>query len=212
MTDEKKELPVGTIESIDHGQIVLKVEIEGNEQILPAFKTTPKVDEFLSNPKYVKDYHKGTVVEFSAKNGTIHLIRKAGGFKKANDPQKEFAIAKPEPTPVKPDIPVKSQQELWEENIRKKKEADQKARDDAELTHAPPKETVGMYDPNKVKEFTVKIHINLQNYEYIEFGATGTEPEEVNRAVVYHSTLFGQTHEPTRELVQNAVKRALIRL
>jgi len=191
---EVKELPVATIESLDTGKISLKIEVDGTEDIFH-FTTTEKVDQFLSNPKYSKDYHRGAVVEFSAHNGIVTLVRKAKGFAKATMglPENQQAPVPKVPETVKttsqPPLAVSPQ-----------------------AVQFPPKETIGMYDAAKVRGVTARITINLGNYENLILESAAEDWETARLCLLDGTQVFGRKHELTREAIQNAVNRVLLRV
>ena len=193
MTDQK-ELPVATIEKIDHDAISLKIEVDGDEKIFE-FKTTPKVNEFLGNPKYTKDYHKGVVVEYSAKGGVISLVRKAKGFMNIKLAPKE------EPKTVPPEIVKTTQIPTSAQVITPSPQAVQ----------FPPKETIGYFDTMKVHGYTVRDTCQMGAYEPLSIEVTADDPETARKALVDAWQIFGQHNEVIRETVQKHIERTLLR-
>jgi hypothetical protein len=71
-------------------------------------------------------------------------------------------------------------------------------------------ETIGAYDPTKITKITMSFHVNLSNYEYVEWSVEGTDEDAVKRAAIAIGSDLGKNHEPTREAVQTYLKRVLV--
>lgn len=220
---EVKELPVATIESLDSGKISLKIEIDGVENVFP-FTTTEKVDQFLSNPKYSKDYHRGTVVEFSAHNGIVTLIRKAKGFTKATSKglsQDPTFINLDKITKATMGLP-ENQQATTPKIVSMEcvattggqvlPEPPKPLAVSPQVVAFPPKQTTGPFDPAKVHGYTIKDTCQMGAYEPLSIEVVADDPETARRALVDAWQIFGQHNEVIRETVQKHVERTLLRV
>jgi len=207
MTDSavKKELPVGTIMELSPGQIVLKLEL-GDTETTATYKTTQKVEEFLSNPKYAKLYHRGAVVEFSAHNGVVSLVRVAKGFSTANVPN----TASVQPTATGTIVPMNTVTQAASTFVTP-----------AAKPSAPPQQLslsgeavkfIGSFDPAKVHGYTVKDTCQMVQFEPLTIEVTADDIETCRRALIDAWQVFGQHHEIVRETVQKHVERVLLRL
>ena len=223
-------MPVGTFERLGTDDVVIKLEIEGTEQMC-TFKTTPKVHEWVANhPAW---FSKGSVVDYAVnKDGVIGKITQAGGFKKGSEPK------------------PKTQQELWEEKqkkaaidamktppppkevVEKKAEAagfkpptgtftpEEQAKMSGNLpltnrvtekTYAPPKEVVGSFDPAKVHGYEVIDTCQIVQYEPITIKVIGDDPDTCRKALIEAWGIFGQYNEVTRETVTKHIQTHLLR-
>jgi hypothetical protein len=199
MPTEAKELKVATIESVDTGKISLKIEVDSKEEVFH-FKTTEKVDAFLSNPMYSKNYGKGAVVEYSAHNGTVTLVRKAGGFKKAS----VVNLDVPKEVQQRSDaviLPPSPPQGIVQASLATQP-----------ITPAPTAiNVIGSFDPAKVHGYEVTDTCQVIPYEPITIKVIADDPETARCALVDAWQVFGQHNEIVRETIQKHVERSLLR-
>ena len=205
----KKDLPVGTILELSPGQIVLKLEL-GDTETTATYKTTQKVDEFLSNPKYAKNYHRGACVEFSAHNGVVSLVRPAKGFVKATEaPKQPTASVQPQVTgKIVPMDVVAQSASTFVAPIAKPSAPIQQLSLSGEAVNV---SMIGPFDPNKVKSFKVKATCNLGNFENISIEVETTDIDTARIALMDGFTQFGRSHELTRDAIQNFIKRVFLK-
>jgi len=199
-TVKVEKLPVATITALGHNTISLKIEMDGTEQVFD-FKTSEKVNDFAINRP--EQFHVGAVIEYSAKGGLVSLIRPAKGFVKAHDLPKEVA----------PIIDAEKEQKKVPEKQAPPKVVPMEAI--VKTTVIPSDtavnvKTIGMYDPAKITKVSMSFHVNIQNYEYVEWSVEGTDEDAVKRAAIAIGSGLGKNHEPTREAVQTYLKRILI--
>lgn len=198
MTDVKKELMVATVESVDTGKISLKIEVDGKENIF-LFKTTEKVDAFLSNPLYAKNYVKGKVVEYSAHNGIVTLVRPAGSFKKAVEVPKE--VQKQSDVVILPPSPP--QGGIVQASLQTQP-----------ITPSPTAvnvKVIGAFDPAKIHGYEISDTCQMIQFEPITIKVMCDDPEEGRRALIAAWGVFGQHNELVRDNVNKHIERSLMK-
>ena len=214
MVEPEKELPVATIKEIKKDEITLIIELDGKEQIFP-FRITDKVYAFMI--KYPATYRPGVVIEFSAHNGLISLIRKAKTFTRATAviPKPDEGIKSVVPQPVQePKIVPMETVTQSVASFSPPASAASPTHEIQKLSLSPESvnvKTIGSYDPTKITEYSLEVTIAVAQYENVKFGVKGTDIDAVRSAVIEGVSQLGSNYEPTREACQRYLNRVLLK-